>query len=173
MLLQQSTQVALDDMRYQQRLKDASRYSRSLLQTFPVEVIKAPQRATAASATESIAQVSSTSAALYVSYDKFRRRLYELNRNEYDFAPCFKRQKVARCSVNYLDEQSRGNQRLLQRLQRALSGYNARCDRPKPSSGRRNVLSTKKDDPRKVPEPNVQAETTEVGHTVASYIVYK
>ncbi|CAI5739224.1 unnamed protein product [Hyaloperonospora brassicae] len=164
MLLQQSTQVALDDVRYQQRLTDASRYSRTLLQTFPVEVIQAPRRATAAGDTESMAQFRRSSGAEYVAYDKYRRRLYELNRDEYDFAPLLKRQKVALSKVNHLDEQNRGNERLFQRLQRVLSSCNERCGSLTTLSGcrgARNGPSTKRNEQRKTLEPGEQAETVE------------
>ena len=136
MLLQQSTQVALDAIRYQQRLEDASRYSRTLLQSFPVEVIKAPLG-------------SRTSGSEYVSYDKYRRRLYEINRDEYDFVPSLKKQKLGIDKVvNHVNEQNMGNQGLLELLQRELSGGKA-GRWSKMSMGFRSVtklLSTKADE---------------------------
>ncbi|KAF1776760.1 Protein kinase, ATP binding site [Phytophthora cactorum] len=94
----QQTQASLDEWRYQHRLKDAARHSYNLQRDFPE--VSDPEQ---------------------LSFDKYRRRLEEYNREEYGPSPK-KKQKVVFEKVDHAREQKSSNQDIFRRLQNELSG---------------------------------------------------
>ncbi|EGZ17649.1 Hypothetical protein PHYSODRAFT_498310 [Phytophthora sojae] len=115
----QQTQASLDAWRYQLRLKDAASHSRNLQRDFPVDLIKPPLAAGAFYTGLSVRQ--EVSDPEQISFDRYRRRLQEFDREEYGPSPS-KRQKVAFEKVDHVREQNKQNQSLLRRLQSELSG---------------------------------------------------
>ncbi|KAG6609116.1 putative SUMO protease [Phytophthora cinnamomi] len=115
----QQTQASLDAWRYQRRLKDAANHSRNLQRDFPVDLIK-PSLASAALYT-GLAVRQEVSDPEQISFDRYRRRLQEFDREEYGPSPS-KRQKLAIEKVDHVREQSKQNLSLLRRLQSELSG---------------------------------------------------
>ncbi|KAE9014901.1 hypothetical protein PR003_g14564 [Phytophthora rubi] len=115
----QQTQSSLDAWRYQRRLKDAAAHSRSLQRDFPVDLIRPPLAAD--SFYTGLAVRQEVSDPEQISFDRYRRRLQEFDREEYGPSPA-KRQKLAFEKVDHVREQSKQNQSLLRRLQSELSG---------------------------------------------------
>ncbi|KAE9014902.1 hypothetical protein PR002_g14093 [Phytophthora rubi] len=113
------TQSSLDAWRYQRRLKDAAAHSRSLQRDFPVDLIRPPLAAD--SFYTGLAVRQEVSDPEQISFDRYRRRLQEFDREEYGPSPA-KRQKLAFEKVDHVREQSKQNQSLLRRLQSELSG---------------------------------------------------
>ncbi|EEY61940.1 SUMO protease, putative [Phytophthora infestans T30-4] len=119
----QQTQVSLDEWRYQQRLKDAARHSYNLQRDFPVDLLKPPLAAQAYYTGLSVRQEVSDPEQL--SFDKYRRRLEEYNREEYGPSPK-KKQKVTFEKVDHAQEQRTRNQAIFRRLQSELRGRSDR-----------------------------------------------
>ncbi|KAG6972449.1 hypothetical protein JG688_00003965 [Phytophthora aleatoria] len=115
----QQTQASLDEWRYQHRLKDAARHSYNLQRDFPVDLLKPPLDAQAFYTGLSVRQEVSDPEQL--SFDKYRRRLEEYNREEYGPSPK-KKQKVVFEKVDHAREQKSSNQDIFRRLQNELSG---------------------------------------------------
>ncbi|KAE8878634.1 hypothetical protein PF005_g16177 [Phytophthora fragariae] len=115
----QQTQSSLDTWRYQRRLKDAAAHSRNLQRDFPVDLIRPPLAAD--SFYTGLAVRQEVSDPEQISFDRYRRRLQEFDREEYGPSPA-KRQKLAFEKVDHVREQSKQNQSLLRRLQSELSG---------------------------------------------------
>lgn len=115
----QQTQASLDEWRYQQRLRDAARYSCSLQRDFPVDLSKPPLATQAFYTGLSVRE--EVSDAHQLSFNRFRRRLEQYNCEEYVPSPT-KKQKVLFEKVDHAREQIKSNQDIFRRLQSKLRG---------------------------------------------------
>ncbi|RQM14384.1 hypothetical protein DD237_005077 [Peronospora effusa] len=120
----QDIQISLDAHRYRQRLRDAAQYSRNLLQNYPVDLIKPPLASESFYTGLTVRREVSDPEEL--AFDKYRRRLWEFNHEEYGSSR-LKKQKVVFEKVNYVYEENKRNQSILRSLQKELRGQRGEC----------------------------------------------